>query len=443
MQDCPDKNDCMKKMPLYPDMPMSCTIDIFEDGKWQPCCTVTVSEPDTGKTGRAVLSFCMGISHEGRYAPSLRYFPQPGTQELPQWPSFLLDLIPQGEGRQYLHEVLSLSGGPESDWPMLLTGAINPVGKIRVREALAAYQERIRQLDVKWSQRGFTTEEVLSRSDDFVAYFDAHGVFTSGATSVQGKTPKLLLTQGKDGLWYADATLPDERAARHYIVKMPRAGSRMDKNILRHEALYMRLAQDMGLFVAELPQWREDVLFVPRFDRSVAGNQVMRHAQESLVSLAGLIDPEETTHNLVLETLRQFVASPCQATLEYIRRDVMNLAMGNMDSDPYNTAVQTIHNEVRLSPLYDFSPTYLDGDGASCSLKWVNDDGNEVKNWADILEALPFPQEEKSALRRELRAFGKRMENLEKLIEQYGISDDIAMDRYYGVRNQCWQLGEL
>lgn len=422
---------------------MSCTIDIFEDGKWQPCCTVTVPDPDAGKAGKAILSFHMGISHESRYAPSLRYFPQQGTQELPHWPSFLLDLIPQGEGRQYLHEVFSLSDEPESDWPMLLAGAVNPVGKIRVREAMDAYQERIRQLDLKWSQRGFTIEEVLSHSDDFIAYFDGHGVFTSGATSVQGKTPKLLLTQGKDGLWYADATLPDEKAARHYIVKIPQAGNRVDKNILRHEALYMRLARDMGLFVAELPRWREDMLFVPRFDRAVAKNQVVRHAQESLVSLAGQIALKEMTHNLMLETLRQFVASPYQATLEYIRRDMMNLAMGNMDGDLYNTAVQTIQGEVRLSPLYDFAPAYLDGNGASRSLKWVNADGNEVKNWADILEALPLPQEEKGALRRELRAFGKRMENLEMLMEQYGISDDIAIDRYYGIRNQCWQLGEL
>ncbi|NLC23329.1 MAG: HipA domain-containing protein [Oxalobacter sp.] len=424
---------------------MQCTIEIFKNNWWQECCTVTVDDIAVGRNSPSVTTFHPDYLFEGRQAPSLRFSPQSTSLELPHWPSFLLDLIPQGDGRQYLQEVLELSDGPEADWRMLLTGAINPVGQIRVREAADAYKVRMRQLDPKWWEQGFTTEEVLSRSDAFAEHFDAHGIFSAGATSVQGLAPKLLLVQGKDGLWYADATLPDSRVARHVILKLSRARNMADWTILQHEAAYMRLARDMGLFTTgDMPEWKNDMLFVPRFDRFVTSGRVIRHQQESMVSLAGLIDPETgVTHNRILETLRQYVSDPHQATLEYLRRDIMNLALGNTDNSPYNTAVQTVNGQTRLTPLYDFAPMYLDRDDISRTLEWVDENGNELANWADILNALPFSDAEKTALRNELRTFGQRMEKLEALMAQHGVSDDIMTDRYYSIQNQCWQLREL
>ncbi|MDL2284273.1 HipA domain-containing protein [Oxalobacter sp. OttesenSCG-928-P03] len=423
---------------------MQCTIEIFKGGWWQECCTITVEDPSAGFTAPSTISYNPDYLFEGRFAPSLRYRPAPGVVELPHWPAFLTDLIPQGDGRQYLQDVLELPDDPGSDWRFLLMGPINPVGQIRVREAADAYRERMRQLDPKWSEQGFTTEEVLSRSEAFTEHFDAHGIFSSGATSIQGLAPKLLLTQGKDGLWYADATLPDSQAARHVILKLSRARNLADWTILRHEAIYMRLAREMGLHVGELPEWKNDMLFVPRFDRTVTPDRVIRHHQESLASLAMLFDPQApATHNSMLEILRQFVSDPHQATLEYLRRDIMNLALGNTDNTPYNTAIQTVNGEVRLTPLYDFAPMYLDTDDLSRTLEWVDENGNEITNWADVLHSLPFSNAEKDVLRRELRAFGQQMEKLESLMQAFGMSDDIMTDRYYGIQNQRWQLGEL
>ncbi|MDR0934022.1 MAG: HipA domain-containing protein [Burkholderiaceae bacterium] len=421
-----------------------CTVEIFKSGWWQECCTVTLDNPATGRSGPSFISYNQDYLFDGKQAPSLLYRPQAARMALPCWPSFLLDLIPQGEGRQYLQEVLELEEAPESDWRMLLIGAINPVGQLRVREAVDAYWERMRQLDLKWVTQGFSTADVLSRSEGFVEHFDAHGLFTGGATSVQGMAPKFLLTQGKDSLWYADATLPDDKAAKHYILKFSRARNMADWVILKHEAAYMRLAHEMGLFVAELPEWKNDMLFVPRFDRSVMPERVIRHQQESLASLSALVDPLAVpTHNLMLKTLRLVVDDPYQATLEYIRRDVMNLALGNTDNGPYNIAVQTVNGEIRLTPLYDFAPTYLETDNAGRALEWVNENGDEISNWADVLRALPLSPEEKDKLRGELRAFGERMAALETLMEAHGVSNDIMTDRYYGIQNQRWQLREL
>jgi len=423
---------------------MQCTIDIFRDNGWQACCTVALGDPVAGKDSPAVITFHPDLLSAGNQTPSLRLRAQSTPLELSHWPSFLVDLIPQGDGRAYLHDVLELPEGQASDWRMLVIGAINPVGKIRVREAATAYYERMQQLEPEWSEQGFTTEEVLSRSEAFSTHFDAHGIFSAGATSVQGLAPKLLLTQGKDGLWYADATLPDNKAARHYILKFSRARNMADWTILKHEVVYMRLAKEMGLFVAELPEWKNDMLFVPRFDRQVVADRVIRHHQESLLSLSGLIDPHTaTTHNRMLEALRQYTSNPYEATLEYIRRDIMNLALGNTDNSPYNMAVQIINGKTGLTPLYDFAPMYLDMDDLSRTLEWVDESGNELTNWADILHVLPLTTTEKAALREALHAFGKRMEGLEALMVLCGVSDDIMTDRYYGIQNQCWQLREL
>lgn len=423
---------------------MHCTVDIFENGSWQPCCTVNIESPEKGRHGPSTLTFSQEYLSKGKSSPSLLYPPQAGILDLPSWPAFLFDLIPQGDGKNYLQEVLMLDSAPESDWRMLLMGAINPVGQLRIHEAAAAYQDRIRQLEPKWSESGFTTEEIVTRSDAFSEYFDAHGIFTSGATSIQGLAPKLMLTQGKDGLWYADATLPDSQAARHYILKFSRARNMADWTILQNEAIYMRLAKEMGLHVAALPEWRHDILFIPRFDREVTPSGVARYSQESLVSLAELRDPEKpATHNKILTILRHFVTDPQQATLEYIRRDILNFALGNTDNSPYNMAVQTVNGETRLSPLYDFAPMYLDMDEITRVLEWVDESGNELGNWADVLRMLPLEPAEKKAIRHELRIFGEKMERLETLMQQHGVSDDIITDRYYSIQNQCFQLREL
>ncbi len=424
-------------------MKQQCTVEIFKNDCWSKCCTVSIENINSSTAGSSVITFDTNFQEKGQ-SPSLRYLPQSEKYKLSHWPSFLLDLIPQGDGRVYLQKVLEVSDDSQSDWRMLQVGAINPVGKIRIREAVNAFQDRIKQEGSNSFERGFTTEEILSRHESFAEYFDAHGFFTASATSIHGVSPKLLLTQAKDGLWYADATLPDKKAAKHYIIKFSRARNLADWTILQHEAHYLRLAKEMGLFVAELPRWQKDILFVPRFDRSVVSDKVIRYHQESLASLADLANPKiEPNHKLMVETLRNFVSDPYQATLEYIKRDIMNLALGNTDNSPYNMAVQTINGKTQLAPFYDFAPMYLDMDGISRSLEWLDDNQQELKNWRDIIQDLPFSSEEKEKLRQDLSVFGKRMGNLETLMEQIGVSDDIIMDRYYGIQNQRWQLSEL
>ena len=116
-----------------------------------------------------------------------------------------------------------------ADWPLLLAGAANSIGNLRIKEAVDWLAER------QGPQQGFTDEEVVARGDAFSEYLAAHGFFVA-ASGVQGEWPKLLMTRADDGLLYLDHTLPDERAIEHYIVKFGRGANASLAQILRHEA---------------------------------------------------------------------------------------------------------------------------------------------------------------------------------------------------------------
>src|SRR3546814_10364067 len=56
---------------------------------------------------------------------------------------------------------------------------------------------------------------------------------------------------------------------------------------LRHEASYLQAAAASGLRTIATPMLRENMLFLPRFDRLVDGNGVTRVHQETLAALIG------------------------------------------------------------------------------------------------------------------------------------------------------------
>jgi serine/threonine-protein kinase HipA len=64
------------------------------------------------------------------------------------WPAFLLDIIPQGYGRDRLADKLGINGRLDSsDWQLLLAGAQNPIGNMRVESDFSpgAVSRRLQQ----------------------------------------------------------------------------------------------------------------------------------------------------------------------------------------------------------------------------------------------------------------------------------------------------------
>lgn len=77
-----------------------------------------------------------------------------------------------------------------------------------------------------------------------------------------------------------------------------------------------------------------------------------------------------------------------QEVLEYIKRDIANLALGNKDNHARNTAVQRdFDGRIALTPLYDFAPMYLHPDGIARRIRWRDEQGGRP-DWGRVLDSV-------------------------------------------------------
>lgn len=226
-----------------------------------------LASADKGWQGAAYLGYAVdhAIEYAGRRdAPALSWtFPVSlAPLRTAVWPGFVMDLLPQGYGRQELLRQLGLPGRAEAgaDWRLLLAGAGDPIGNCRAREAYEWLQAR----DTARSQ-GFPLAEVAQRGEHFAEYLANYGLFVAGSSGVQGEWPKLLLTEDHSGQFFLD-------------------------HILQGRAL-----------------------FIPRFDRELTSSGVQRHAQESVYALCQCSGfGSQLTHNAVCTALASGLAAMCE-----------------------------------------------------------------------------------------------------------------------------------
>ena len=198
-----------------------------------------------------------------------------GTRDLPHWPSFLIDLLPQGAARKRIERLNS--GVSLSDWELLGRGAINPVGNLRVRPRVKRVQR---------AHGGFDLADIVSRGDTFVEYAYELGATVAGATDTQGEAPKFWVVEDEHGRWHPDSGDLRFPVHRYVLLKfpVPEAGESA-RDILYHEAAYQRVAQRLGLRVTESrPEFIDGSLILPLTVRFVAGAEV-RLGVESLYSI--------------------------------------------------------------------------------------------------------------------------------------------------------------
>jgi len=367
----------------------TCTLQLHAAGAWHDVASVGLLGPqEDGWKAKTYSGYAVdwAFEHAGEtdaHASCARWPVGIEALEQPHWPVFLIDMLPQGFGRQELLRRMGVpvTTGVSADWQLLMVGAGDPIGNLRVKEAAQWLEAHAGPL------RGFTDDEVAQRGDEFSEYLASHGLFVAGSSGVQGEWPKILLTRADDGLLYLDHTLPDERAIEHYIVKFGRGTDRQLASILRNEAPYMDIASRLGLDVHAPLKLRERALFIPRFDRRVSGGVVTRLAQESIATLTGMPGFDAVpTHDQVCEALMRHCTNPQDAVLEYIKRDIANLAMLNKDNHARNTAVQRdFDGHIALTPVYDFAPMYLHPDGIARRIRWENNDDGQP-DWHRVVD---------------------------------------------------------
>ncbi|MNV09865.1 hypothetical protein D3C71_1003710 [compost metagenome] len=320
--------------------------------------------------------------------------------------------MPQGHARRKLAEHLGLTEGSRaSDLPLLLRSATGGIGNIRIKEAAEAETERLRGVE----RQGVTEAEILERSDRFMEVADRFGMLASGSSGLQGEWPKVSMTQATNGLYYPDSFVNDDEAVRHVIVKLVRSNEPVDRLILEGEALYSRIAQEIDLNVSEPSTYAEGVLIIPRFDRkNKEGGGTVRLGQESLVSAIGIADFGHVgTHEAYIDVLRQYSADPFADIVEYLKRDIANLALGNPDNHGRNSALSK-HQDgaIRLSPLFDFAPMRLAKEGIVRSTRWamMRDGGRDhLPDWKQICGKLMRDPAEQSALEATLTTFAEHL----------------------------------
>lgn len=386
----------------------NCTIQLFCDGSWQDVATVAlIGREHDGWRAKTYSGYSVewAVTHgNARDAHALSCQLAVGLEplELPHWPVFLIDMLPQGFGREELLRRIGLpaTAAEGADWRLLKAGAGNPIGNLRVKEAANWLQDKARPT------LGFTDDEVAARSEDFAEFLASHGLFVAGSSGVQGEWPKVLLTRAHDGLLYLDHTLADDQAREHYIVKFGRGANLSLASILRHEAPYMELGRRLGLRVFAPLTLKQQALFIRRFDRAVQpGGRVVRLAQESIAALTSLPGfGAVPSHDQVCRELMARCTDPEAEVLEYLKRDVANLALGNKDNHARNTAVQRdFAGGVRLTPLYDFAPMYMHPDGIARRIRWAENDGGRP-DWTEVVDRVCEIGEELQSRGRRARA---------------------------------------
>lgn len=431
---------------------MELTIEVFDAGAWTDAAIIDV----TGATKGGVSVSCT-FEYTWDYAFNKANHDKPVSLNYPvnadlirknEWPAFLYDIVPQGNGRRFLLATLnrSITEGASADFELLRSGAFNPIGYLRVKEAVQFYQTYIERHQNDNLHVGMQLEDIIGRHADFVERMHIYGMLTTGTTGIQGVAPKFLLTQDKAGLWYADGQIEDHRAAQHWIIKLPRGHHPDDLKVIKNEVGYLKTAKMMGLRIAQEVELRGNMLFVKRFDRRVSkAHGFERLHQESLASIAGVVgfDVRPTQFEL-LAALRSVATDRTKDTIEFLKRDVLNLAMRNTDNHARNTAVQVVDDIVQLTPLYDFAPMYLDPEMIPRAARWYHPlTGKELEDWKSIILAIDWLPGEQVLIIEALLAFAQTMERLPEMMLEAGVDQDVVQFLRLSIVGQRLNLLQL
>jgi serine/threonine-protein kinase HipA len=418
-------------------------IEAYIGGRWRHCADLT---GESGSRQRAVrLTYAADYAVEHLFASDLhalsaRLPVDLGERQYAIWPSFLIDLLPQGAARRRLERV---AGGELTEWDLLQRGAFNPVGNLRVIPDQTA---------PTLTHQPFALEQMTRRADEFLEYAAGTGAAVVGATDTQGEAPKFWVVQDSLGNWYPDDGRCDEFAAKHALLKFPVPESgHYSQIILRNEAAYQRVARQLGLRTTdEAPQFIDGALLVPRFDRRGSPGHVERLGVESLYSVAGVSEAGQSLrHDQALIELAQVLTDFEGELREYVWRDLFNLALGNRDNHGRNTAIlKDTDGSIRLSPIFDVGPSFLDARAIVRVIRWDGEEPGRL-DWRTVIDRIEIRAREADVkIDAQLLAcafgdFGEAMHKLPQLLSKNGVDDFIIEQRREDIDRLAKSLADL
>jgi serine/threonine-protein kinase HipA len=421
-------------------------IDLHLDGAWVRCAELTLTDPGkASRYGAVTLAYDVPYARKHLLATDLRALAvgvevNLARRSFAKWPAFLIDLLPQGAAKKRLERDMQL---PTSDWELLERGALNPAGNLRI--VPPGHTE-------PRPHPGFELPDMLERGEAFLDYAIEVGAAVAGSTDAQGDSPKYWVVQDHSGKWHPDAGQLGASARHWALLKFPvaEAGTRAT-DMLRNEASYQQVAKVLGLRVTEeLPKFMGGALLIPRFDRRVGAVGEIRLGVESIYSVTGILDSahESLSHHQALIELRKGIGSTFDGEmLEYFKRDALNLAMGNRDNHGRNTAIlkETDHS-MKLAPLFDFGPAYLDARNIARTLRWDSEHAGVV-DWSQVLTNLVdrfadagLHAPDFAPVAQGLQEFGKSLNSLPEIMLECGVDASIVDARGEDINRLCRSL---
>lgn len=434
------------------------TLQLYLDGQWQDAAELIANTPEQGHKGATRLDYVPDYVLAHLNEPSIagaaiscRYPVDFNTYAADHWPAFVLDLLPGGEGRRRWAERLGIQPGLSGEFELLKHAAANPAGNLRVKEAAASVYRQTRalptgdgQLVPQEQHPGFARSDIISKQEHFIEYAYQQGAAVTGASDVQGEAPKFLLIEDIAGRWHAEGALDDTQVKQHWIVKFPRGKTAADKKVLHNEARYLEVARHFGAQIGAPLQLEGDALFIARFDRIQQNGLTQRIAMESLYAAAGVAEfGVASSHETLCTALMEQVAAKDRlaTALEYIRRDLLNVVMGNTDNHGRNNALlRDRSGRITLSPLFDFAPMYLDPAGIARVSRWNAERETAGRpNWGAVVDFFE-PWLDTVQLSEAVTNLQKPLSTLVNTLKTEGIDDDIIAHRQPAIEANLEQL---
>lgn len=343
---------------------MNINLEINIDGEWAP--VATYEKRRVGGWLEYDADYVIDQKDTFHNRAGLLYPVNFELYNCPVIPAFLADITPSGAGRRVWLRRLGQKENTEAelDWDLLKVGAGNPPGNLRVCQAA------IEPPEIK--HPGFAMEDIVAKKSDFIEYAEEMGAIVAGATDIPGDAPKFMVVTDREDRWHPDGALAPGDVSESWIVKFPRGKKAEDRLVLRNEAPYYEVARWFGVRVGGSLLYRDDCLFIPRFDRERHRDKLLRHGLETVCSVANISEyGRRGDHIKFCQAIASVTTDPISEVLEYLRRDVLNTAMRNTDNHGRNTAIIKKRGyPIELSPLYDFAPMFLDPEGIPRASLW-------------------------------------------------------------------------
>ena len=179
----------------------------------------------------------------------------------------------------------------------------------------------------------------------------------------------------------------------------------------------------------------------PGFERDdilVRDEYFIEYAYQLGISEFGMPVP----HDTLCQAIIRYCSDPKRDLLEYIKRDIANVVLGNKDNHSRNSAVIR-HEEghVALAPLFDFAPMYLDPEGIARVCRWEGDAENAGRpEWAVVIERF---KDHLDAAKPALRQFGQEIARLPDTMRLAGVDDTITEHCAFSIEYHSRQLMTL